>query len=98
MLSNDCPDVKSYVRKKKYMSYEIVDEQISLIANRLLRSLLTTISENNPAWYAIIGDEATDVAKKQQLNLSIGWVNNNYETTEDPVGLYCLPNTSSDSY
>ena len=49
MLSNDCPDVKSYVREKKYMSHEIVDEQISLMANRLLRSLLTAISENNPA-------------------------------------------------
>jgi len=39
----------------------IVDEQIFLIANRLLRSLLTAISENNPAQYVIIGDEATDV-------------------------------------
>lgn len=79
------------------MSHEIVDEQISLMANRLLRSLLTAISENNPAWYAIIGDEATDVAKKEQLNLSIRWVNNNYEISEDPVGLYCLPNTSANT-
>ena len=97
MLSNDCPDVKSYVRERMYMSHEIVDEQISLMANRLLRSLLTAISENNPCWYAIIGDEAIDVAKKEQLNLSIRWVNNNYEISEDPVGLYCLPNTSADT-
>jgi len=26
---------------------------MSLMANRLLRSLLTAISENNPTWYAI---------------------------------------------
>ena len=53
MLSNDCPDVKSYIHEKNYMSHEIVDEQMSLMANRLLRSLLTAISENNPTWYAI---------------------------------------------
>jgi len=76
------------------MSHEIVDEQIFLMAKR---SLLTVISKNNPAWYAIIGDEATDVAKKEQLNLSIRWLNKNYEISEDPVGLYYLPNTSADT-
>ena len=69
------------------------------MANRLLRSLLTAISEYNPTctWYAIIGDRATDVAKKEQLNLSIRWVNNNYEISEDPVGLHYLPNNSADT-
>ena len=42
-----------------------------------------------PAWYATIADEATDVAKREQLNLSIRWVNHDYEVSEDSVGLYC---------
>ena len=66
------------------------------MVNRLLRSLLTAISENNPAWYAIVGDEATDVAEKERLNLSIRLVNNNHEILEDPVGLFCLLNTFAD--
>ena len=63
----------------------------------MLRSLLTNIKKCVPAWYAIIADEATDVAKREQLNLSIRWVNNDYEVSEDSVGLYCLPNTTSNT-
>lgn len=55
------------------------------------------MKECKPAWYAIIVDEATDVANKEQLNLSIRWVNNEYGTREDPVWLYCLPNTKADT-
>ncbi len=49
------------------------------------------------SWYAIIADEATDVANREQLNLSIRWVSSEYEVSEDPVGLYCLPDTKSDT-
>ena len=96
MLSGDCADVKSWICEKRYMSHEIVNEQICMMANNLLRSLLTNISANTPLWYSVIGDEATDVAKREQFNLSIRWVNNNYAISEDPVGLYCLPNTTAD--
>ena len=63
----------------------------------VLRSLLTNIKECSSAWYAIIADEATNVANREQLNLSIRWVSNDYEVSEDPAGLYCLPNTTSDT-
>lgn len=97
MLSGDCADVKSWISEKRYMSHEIVNEQICMMANTLLRSLLTKVSANTPSWYSVIGDEATDVAKREQFNLSIRWVNNNYAVSEDPVGLYCLPNTAADT-
>ena len=97
MLSRDDGDVKSWISENKYLSHDIVNEQISIIANTLLRSLLLTIAKNTPSWYSIIGDEATDVAKKEQFNLSIRWVNNDYDIAEDPVGLYCLPNTTADT-
>jgi len=75
---------------------KLLMSKFHLMVNRLLRSLLTGISENNPAWYAIVGDEATDVAEKERLNLSIRLVNNNHEILEDPVGLFCLLNTFAD--
>ena len=42
-----------------------------------------------------IADEATDVSNREQLNLSIRWVNDNYEVSEDLVGLFALPNTTA---
>ena len=48
-------------------------------------------------WFGIIVDEATDVSNREQLNLSIRWVNDNYEVFEDPIGLFALPNTSANT-
>ena len=45
----------------------------------------------------MIGDKATDVPNREQFNLSIRWVDNNYEIHEDPLGLFCLPNTTADT-
>ena len=50
-----------------------------------------------PSWYRIITDEATDVANREQFNSSLRWENDEYDVSEDPVGLVCLPNTSTDS-
>ena len=50
-----------------------------------------------PTWYAIIADEATDVANREQFNLSLRWMNDEYEISEDPVGLFCLPSTTADT-
>jgi len=50
------------------------------------------MTKNTPSWNSIIGDEATDVAKREQFNLTIRWLNNDYDIAEDPIGLYCLPN------
>ena len=44
-----------------------------------------------------MGDEASDIANREQLNISIRWVNKSYEISEDPVGLFCLTNTTADA-
>ena len=79
------------------MSHDIVTEQITLMGNILLRSLLQNIKQNSSAWYAIMGDEASDIANREQLNISIRWVNKSYEISEDPVRLFCLTNTTADA-
>ena len=48
------------------------------------------------ATYALMGDEATDVAKREQLNVSVRWVDDAYNIREHPVGLYHLPTTTAD--
>ena len=54
---------------------------------------MSNIKKVTPSWYGIIADEATGFSK-QQFNLSLRWVNDEYE---DPVGLVCLPNTTADT-
>jgi len=89
--------LKMWMRDKRYLSPVIINELITIMGLNVLRSLLSNIKECSPAWYGIIADEATDVGNREQLNLSIRWVNNQYEIHEDPVGLYCLPDTKADT-
>ena len=51
----------------------------------------------NPAWFAVFADEATDVCNTEQLNLSILWVNDRYETFEDSVGIFRVPDTKAET-
>ena len=95
--ANDNSDITHWLSERKYMSHDIVTEQITLMGNTLLRSLLQNIKQSSPAWYAIMGDEASDIANREQLNISIRWVNESYEISEDPVGLFCLTNTTADA-
>ena len=79
------------------MSPTIVNELITMMGQSLLRTFLQDIKQPNPSWFSIIADEATDVRYREQLNLSVRWVNDQYEVNEDPLGLFCLPDTKADT-
>ena len=79
------------------MSPTIVNELITMMGQSLLRTLLQNIRQPNPTWFSIIADEATDVRYRAQLNLSVRWVNDQYEVSEDPLGLFYLPDTKADT-
>ena len=55
------------------------------------------LSYKNICARLLVWDETTDVSTKEQLNLSISWVNDDYAVIEDPVGLFALLNTSADT-
>ena len=98
MMSKETSSVmRQWLTEKKYMSPEVVNELISMMGQSVLRKLLCNIKRVTPHWFGIIADEATDVSNREQLNLSIRWVNDNYEVFEDPVGLFGLPNTSANT-
>ena len=88
--ANECSDLQSWLRENKCLSHDIVNEQVCIMGQSVLRSLLTNMKDAEPAWYAIIADEATDVASREQLNLTIRWVSDEY-------GLFSLPNTTADT-
>ena len=64
----------------------------------MLRNLLKKITDvSGPAWFSVIADEATDIVHAEQLNLSIRWVNDNYEVHEDPIRLCRVPDTKAET-
>lgn len=71
--------------KEKYLSHEIINEQIEIMAHQLLRELLTNIKAAEH--FALIGDETRDVSGKEQFAISIRWVTQDYVINEDLITL-----------
>ena len=92
--AGDCDVVKNWIKNGKCMSHNIVSEVI-IMGHKVLRLLLDKIQRQTPAWYSVSVYEATDVNCREQLNLSIRYVDNDYIVSEDPVGLFCLPDTTA---
>ena len=95
--SKDNAVVKSWIEEGKYMSHDIVNELITLMGQSILRKLLCQIKNVDPCWFAIIVDETTDVARHEQLNLTIRYVDNDYIIHEDSIGLFSLPDTTANT-
>ena len=93
--AGDCEVLRQWMKEGKYMSHDIVNELITIMGHNVLRAVLDKVKMQNPAWYAIIADEATDVNFNEQLNLSLRYVDYDYTISEDPVGLFCMPNTTA---
>ena len=55
----------------------------------ILESILTDIKTSK--WYAVIVDEATGISHTEQMSLSVRWVNEKYQISEDTLGLMELP-------
>ena len=66
-----------------------MNEQIKLIADHVLRGLLSEIK--CALWFSLIADEASDVNCKEQMCVVIRWVDDDYEIYEDPIGLMQVP-------
>ena len=94
LSSNEDKELRQWISDGKYMSHEIITEQIVLM--RLLRLLLQQIQQSSPPWYSLMGDETTDIVNRKQLSVSIRRVDNDYSIRKDPVGLYYLPSTTAD--
>ena len=63
----------------------------------ILRKVIARVTSSSPAWFAIIADEATDVNYSEQLNISVRYVDDNYNVYEDSIGLYQLSHTDAAS-
>ena len=71
---------KNWIINGKYMSHDIINELVTIMGQIVLNHILSKIKGQNPQWYAIIADEATDVNYTEQLNVSIRYVDDDYIT------------------
>ena len=69
--SHEVEKLKIWVKSNKFTCHQTVNEIISIMGQNLLRTLLEKIQADNPPWFSVIADEATDVRNSAQLNLSI---------------------------
>ena len=86
--SADSDVVKAWLRQGRFLSHDRVNELITLMGHRVLRTVLARVRSSTPSWFALIADEATDVSCAEQLNISIRYVDREYEIHEDSIGLF----------
>ena len=89
----DNSKLKVWIKERKYLSSDIINEIMQIMSNYILRQLLVSIRE--ASMYSLIVDEATDISKKEQLCMCIRWVDKDFEIHEDPVELTNVPKTDA---
>ena len=82
-----------WLSNSKYFSPDILNEQIELIANSVLRIILKEIQ--SAGWFCIIAEDATDVKRCEQMCICIRWVDDEYVVSEDPIVLVKVQKTDS---
>ena len=91
--ARDSTEMGAWLRRREYISPDIINELISTMGQSVLRQLLVEIRRS---WcFSILADEATDVSRHEQMSLSICWVDNNFSIHEDVLGLIQLPDTKA---
>ena len=95
LRAKDCRGLKQYIDQGNYLSHEVINEMISIMSTRVLRQILSEIREANI--FSLIADEATDVAHKEQLSMTIRWVDKSFQIYETPVELINVPKTDSET-
>lgn len=92
LRSEDSPELRSWILENKYLSPEVVNKQIALLAQTTLRAILDKIKDAK--WFTVMADESTDITNKEQLTVCVRWVDD-YCVHEDFIGLLQVENITS---
>ena len=80
------PEVQNWLRKKKkFMSPQVQNEIIELLASEVRRDISQDIQ--NAIYYTLMADQTADVSSKEQVAVCIRWVDENLCAHEDFVGM-----------
>ena len=96
LQGEDDPAIEGWLEKKtnKYTSADIQNEILTIMAHRILRGI-TSLLHKSP-FLAIMVDETTDSANKEQVVICMRWVDtDNFEAHEEFIGLYQADSTNA---
>ena len=93
LQAKDCAALGSWLKKREYISPEIINEVITICCQMILRQLLKDIYAAD--YFALIADEATDISHNEQMCIAIRWVDCTYNIHEEALGLVQLPDTKA---
>ena len=65
--ARDNADMGAWLRRREYISPDIINEIIATMGQTLLRQLLVEIRSS--LWFSILADEATDISHHEQMSL-----------------------------
>ena len=94
-MDKDSKSVADWLKQGRFLAHDHINELVSLMGQVMLRKVLARLKSAEPSWFSIIADGATDVVYQKQLNLSILYVDNEYELPEDSLGLLQMPATDA---
>ena len=91
----DVEGLEAWINAGKYLSHEVTNEIVELMAHALLRNLLVDI--RSAKFFALICDETQDISGLEQFTISFRWIDPNYEVQEDLIGLVLVDTTDAES-
>ena len=95
LCSEDCDGLNKWLSHGKYLSHDIVNEQVELLGQTLLCNMLKEIRAAQ--WFRILADELRDISNQEQLGITIRWVDDQLEINEDFIGLINLTKADANS-
>ena len=93
LRSNDCPGLNEWLKKRKYVFPDFVNEYFALMGQAVLRGILE--KARTAMWFAVIADEVTDVNRHKEMCFAVRWVDKEFKVHEAALGLVELPDTKS---
>ena len=96
LFSESKPELLRWMERcrDKYISAEIQNELLKIMALRVLRTIAANIGERR---FTIMADETTDCSTIEQCVIVIRWVDEHLEPHEDFIGFYSIPTANSDT-
>ena len=88
LQAKDCAPLGLWLKKREYISPEIINEVITICGQMILRQLLKDIYAVD--YFAVIADEATDISHNEQMCIAICWVDCTYNIHEKALDLVQL--------
>ncbi|XP_064417257.1 zinc finger MYM-type protein 1-like [Latimeria chalumnae] len=95
LVSHNNPELQTFMKNRKYISHDIINELIKEMYRECLNNLLSQIKAAE--FYSIVVDETRDVAGHEQLSFSVRWVSQDYVVHEDFIGMHDCPKTDAES-